>query len=375
MNLTNRFRAFVFLTCFILFFSGTLCLSQVTAPENYLGFKPGADFHLANYEQAIGYFEKIASESKRMLVLDMGPTSEGRRMKYAVISSEENIEKLDLYKEINKKLSLYRGISEEEARRLADQGKAVIWIDCGLHATEASPAQHALQLAYDIVTGEDRSTRLIRENVIFLLVFANPDGLTLISDWYMKNVGTKYETSRMPELYQKYAGHDNNRDSFIANLQEVKNMNRATCQEWFPEILYNLHETAPFPARIWMPPESEPMNPNLHPIIVRWKNLIGAAMGKAFEEANQPGAISRISFDSWYPGYVTQFVDGHNIPSILTETANFRYATPNYYTLSDFPERYRDLTKGVFYPNPWEGGWWRLGDAVAYNLTASKAVL
>lgn len=375
MNLPNRFRTFVFLTCFILFFSGTLCLSQVTAPEDYLGFKPGADFHLANYEQAIGYFEKIASESKRMLVLDMGPTSEGKRMKYAVISSEENIEKLDLYKKINKKLSLYRGVSEEEARRLADQGKAVIWIDCGLHASEASPAQHALQLAYDIVTGEDRSTRLIRENVIFLLVFANPDGLTLISDWYMKNVGTKYETSRMPELYQKYAGHDNNRDSFIANLQEIKNMNRATCQEWFPEILYNLHETAPFPARIWMPPESEPMNPNLHPIIVRWKNLIGAAMGKAFEEANQPGAISRINFDSWYPGYVTQFVDGHNIPSILTETANYRYATPHYYTLNDFPERYRDLTKGVFYPNPWEGGWWRLGDAVAYNLTASKAVL
>ncbi|MGD2246682.1 MAG: hypothetical protein PVI11_09060, partial [Candidatus Aminicenantes bacterium] len=116
-------------------------------------------------------------------------------------------------------------------------------------------------------------------------------------------------------------------------------------------------------------------NPNLHPIIVRWKNLIGAAMGKAFEEANQPGAISRIHFDSWYPGYVTQFVDGHNIPSILTETANYRYATPHYYTLYDFPERYRDLTKGVFYPSPWEGGWWRLGDAVAYNLTASKAVL
>ena len=375
MSNPKRFQTYVFLTCFILFLSGTICLGQVTPPEEFLGFKPGADFHLANYEQAIGYFEKIASQSDRMLVLDMGPTSEGRRMKYAVISSEDNIAKLDYYKEINKKLSLYRGVSEEEAKKLADEGKSVVWIDCGLHASEASPAQHAIQLAYDIVTGEDRSTRMIRDNIIFLLVFANPDGLTLISNWYMNNVGTKYETSRMPELYQKYAGHDNNRDSFIANLQEIKNMNRATCHEWFPEILYNLHETAPFPARIWMPPESEPMNPNLHPIIVRWKNLIGAAMGKAFEEANQPGAISRINFDSWYPGYVTQFVDGHNIPSILTETANFRYATPNFYSLREFPERYRDLTRGVFYPNPWEGGWWRLGDAVAYNLTASKAVL
>ncbi|MFC2160432.1 M14 family metallopeptidase [Acidobacteriota bacterium] len=375
MNNCKHLRSFLILACFALFLSGTMSLAQVTSPEEFLGFKPGADFHLANYEQAIGYFEKIASQTDRMLVLDMGPTSEGKRMKYAVISSEDNIAKLDHYKEINKKLTLYRGVSEDNAKKLADEGKAVIWIDSGLHASEVSPAQHAIQLAYDIVSGEDRSSRLIRDNIIFLLVFANPDGLTLISDWYMDNVGTKFEKSRMPELYQKYAGHDNNRDSFIANLQEIKNMNRATSQEWFPEILYNLHETAPFPARIWMPPESEPMNPNLHPIIVRWKNLIGAAMGKAFEEANQPGAISRINFDSWYPGYVTQFVDGHNIPSILTETANSGYATPTFYSLRDFPERYRDLTRGVFYPSPWEGGWWRLGDAVAYNLTASKAVL
>jgi len=375
MNNPKHLRTYVLLSCFVLFLFGSICLAQVTPPEEFLGFKPGADFHLANYEQAIGYFEKLASQSDRMVVLDMGPTSEGRRMKYAVISSEENIANLDALKEINKKLTLYWGVSEEEAQKLADEGKAVVWIDCGLHASEASPAQHAIQLAYDIVSGEDRSTRLIRDNIIFLLVFANPDGLTLISDWYMGNVGTKFEKSRMPELYQKYAGHDNNRDSFIANLQEIKNMNRATSQEWFPEILYNLHETAPFPARIWMPPESEPMNPNLHPIIVRWKNLIGAAMGKAFEEANQSGAISRINFDSWYPGYVTQFVDGHNIPSILTETANSGYATPTFYSLNDFPTRYRDLTRGVFYPNPWEGGWWRLGDAVAYNLTASKAVL
>jgi len=368
-------RKIIGLISIILLFSGLTSLSQVTPPEDYLGFKPGADFHLANYEQAIGYFEKIASQSDRMIVMDMGPTSYGRRMKYAVISSEPNMQKLDQYKEINKKLSLYSNLSEAEAKQLAEDGKSIIWIDCGLHASECSPAQHAIQLAYDIVTGEDRSTRLIRDNVIFLLVFANPDGLTMVSDWYMNNVGTKFEKSRMPYLYQKYAGHDNNRDSFLANLQEVQNMNRATCQEWLPEILYNLHETAPFPARIWMPPESEPMNPNLHPIIVRWKNLIGAAMGKAFDEANQPGAISRMSFDSWYPGYVTQFVDGHNIPSILTETANSGYATPNFYSLRDFPESYRDLTKGTFYPNPWEGGWWRLGDAVAYNLTASKSVL
>ena len=376
MNRRHRLAKLIIpMVCFIVFLPLTKATGQITPPEEVLGFKPGADFHLITYEQAIGYLERIATQSDRIRVFDMGPTSYGRRMKYAVISSEQNMANLDHYKEINAKLSLVRGVSEEEAEQLAEQGKAVVWIDVGLHASETSPAQHAAQLVYDIVTGSDRRTSAIRENDIFVLVFANPDGMTMVSEWYTQNLGTPYERSRMPELYQKYAGHDNNRDSFIANLKEVQNMNRATCHEWFPEILFNMHETAPFPARIWIPPESEPMNPNQHPIIVRWKNLIGSAMGKAFEEAEQPGAISRISFDSWYPGYATQFVDGHNTSSILTETANFGYATPNYYTIYDFPESHRDLVKGVFYPNPWPGGWWRLSDAVAYNLTASKAIL
>jgi len=349
--------------------------AQTTPPEEYLGFKPGADFHLMTYEQAMGYFERLASESDRMVVLDMGETTGGRRMKYGVISSAENLRQLDRFKEINRRISLARRLSGEEARSLATEGKAFVWIDGGLHGTEVAPAQLLPQLAYDLVTGTGRQMEMIRENVIALLVFANPDGMTIVSDWYMANVGTPYETSPIPWLYHEYVGHDNNRDSFMANLVETRNMNRAHSTEWFPEILYNQHQTGPFPARIWIPPDAEPTNPNVHPLIVRWKNLIGTAMGKAFEEQDQPGAISRIRYDTWYPGYATQVVDGHNVVSILTETQLYRYATPQFFTVQDFPAEHRDLTPGVFYPSPWPGGWWRLGDAVAYNLTASKAVL
>ncbi|MFC1565207.1 M14 family metallopeptidase, partial [candidate division KSB1 bacterium] len=248
-------------------------------------------------------------------------------------------------------------------------------IDGGLHGTEVAPAQLLPQLAYDLVTGADKQAELIRENVIALLVFANPDGMTIVSDWYMGNVGTPYEVSSIPWLYHKYVGHDNNRDSFTSNLIETQNMNLASTGEWYPEVLYNQHQRGPFPARIWIPPDAEPTNPNVHPLIVRWKNLIGSAMGKAFDENKQPGAISRIRYDTWYPGYATQVMDGHNTVSILTETQLYSYATPQHFTLSDFPEAHRDLTMGVFYPNPWLGGWWRLGDAVAYNSTACKAVL
>ncbi|MGD2120103.1 MAG: M14 family metallopeptidase [Gemmatimonadota bacterium] len=349
--------------------------AQVTSPEAYLGFKPGADFHLMTYEQAMGYFELLASQTDRMLVLDMGETTAGRRMKYGVVSSAENLRRLDHFKELNRRISLPRGLSDQEAQALAEEGKAFVWIDGGLHGTEVAPAQLLPQLAYDLVTGDDRQMEMIRENVIALLVFANPDGMTIVSDWYMGNVGTPYEVSPIPWLYHEYVGHDNNRDSFMANLVETQNMNRAHSLEWYPHILYNQHQTGPFPARIWTPPDAEPTNPNVHPLIVRWKNHIGTAMGKAFEENGQPGAISRIRYDTWYPGYATQVVDGHNVASILTETQLYRYATPQHFTVNDFPEAHRDLTRGVFYPSPWPGGWWRIGDAVAYNSTACKAVL
>ena len=366
----------IIISYIVLFLSASLCFSQITTPEAYLGYKPGDDFRLATYEQLVGYFELIAGESHRIQVFDMGPTSMGRRMKYAIISSEENMANLIKYKDISRKLSLARGVSEQEAKSLAKEGKVIVWIDSGIHSTETSPPMHQFQLVYDLITGTDDLIRIIRDNVILLLVQANPDGMTLVTEWYTNNVGTPYEMSRLPFLYHKYAGHDNNRDSFMANLFETQNMNRIVGREWFPELMYVQHESAPFPARIWMPPNPEPVNPNIHPIVTRWKNLVGSAMGQGFDAADQPGALSRTAFDLWYPGYADgPAVETHNIPTILTETANFGYATPRYFRINDFPVPYRDLTVGTFYPSPWEGGWWRLRDAIAYNLTASKSVL
>ncbi len=348
---------------------------SVPKPEDMLGFKVGADYHLANYAQAIAYLKQLEQSSSRLKLFDMGKTSMGQTMTYAVISSEENMADLEKYKQIIRRLSLVQGLSDAEARKLAQEGKAIVYIDGGLHASECAPAQHNIQLAYDLVAARDAKTLRILKDVILVLVFANPDGMNLLAEWYHPNLGSPYEVSSMPWLYHIYAGHDNNRDSYIANLVETQNMTRLVNKEWFPLILYNHHQTAPFPARIWIPPNSEPTNPNIHPLIVRWQNLVGSAMGAAFDEEGKEGAISRLIFDTWYPGYVTQVVDSHNIISILTETALYRYATPYFYTIRDFPEQYRDLTMSAFYPNPWKGGWWRLKDAVGYCLTASQAVL
>lgn len=348
---------------------------EVPAPEEILGFKVGADYHLATYQQAYKYFKVLEKASPMIKIIEMGKTSMGKPMICAVITSVENMEKLERFREISTRIALAKGLTDEEARRLAAEGKAVVYIDGGLHASECAPAQHNIQLAYDLLTSNEPDIRLIRENTILLLVFANPDGMNLLAEWYHPNVGTPYEVSAMPWLYHIYVGHDNNRDSFMNNMIETQNITRLVSREWHPQILYNHHQKAPFPARIWVPPHADPFNPNIHPLMIRWQNMIGCAMATAFDREGKEGTISRIVFDSWFPGYVTHSVDSRNMISILTETALYHYATPHYYTLADFPEAYRDLTIGAFYPSPWKGGWWRLGDAVEYCLTASKAVL
>jgi len=368
-------RVLVLIGLVLLISTGFSTAQTIPKPEDVLGFEVGADFHLATYEQAIRYFRSLEQASPRIKLFEIGKTSMGKPMIYAVISSAENMARLDRIKEISKQLSLVGGLSDKEAKNLAAEGKPVVYIDGGLHASECAPAQQNILLAYTMVASEAPDIRFIRENTVLVLVFANPDGMDLLAEWYLSNVGTPYEVSRMPYLYHKYVGHDNNRDSYMVNMPETQNLTRIANQEWYPVILYNQHQTAPFPARIWIPPASEPTNPNAHPMLIRWQNLIGSAMGAVFDREGKSGAISRTVFDTWYPGYVTQVVDGHNIISLLTETALYRYATPHFYTLDDFPDEYQDFTTSAFYPNPWPGGWWRLRDAVDYCFTASKAVL
>jgi hypothetical protein len=374
MNKIKKFYLRSLILSFISVFPLFLSSADVPKPKDVLGHEIGEDYFLASYEEAIKYLKVLDESTDRMVLLNMGKSTLGKDMLYAVVSSEDNIKKIERYKEIARRLSLCE-VSPEEAKKLAREGKAIVYIDGGLHATECAPAQHNIELVYQLVSSEDPEISSIRENVITLVVFPNPDGMTMVSDWYRRNLGTPYEVSPLPWLYHKYVGHDNNRDSFMANTVEIQNLSKLIHHEWFPQILVNHHQTAPFPARIWIPPNSEPTNPNVHPLIVRWQNLIGSRMGAEFDKEGKDGAISRVHFDTWYPGYVTQVVDSHNIISILTETALYRYATPHFYTLRDFPEEYRDLTISAFYPSPWKGGWWRLRDAVEYVLTASRAVL
>ncbi|HZQ92379.1 MAG TPA: M14 family metallopeptidase, partial [Terriglobales bacterium] len=248
------------------------------------------------------------------------------------------------------------------------------------HASEVAPAQHAPELAWRMVTGEDAETRAIRQNVILLQIpVINPDGLDWIAHWYTGNVGTAYEQAPLPWLYQKYAGHDNNRDWFMLNLQETRNVTRLLFQEWFPQILYNQHQSPPFPARIFIPPYAEPLNPNIPAAVMEGINVIGMTMKERFARENKPGILSYWGYDGWWNGGLRSVPAFHNMHGILTEVAGTSFASPRTYRESSlphsFPNGYPTHEPTIFYEMPWRGGRWSVRNAIDYMLTADYAIL
>jgi hypothetical protein len=350
--------------------------TPVPTPESVLGFIPGADFELASYEESLDYFRRLDAASDALQLVEVGRTSEGRPFYMALISSPENLAQVDHYREISWRLAHPAGLAEEEARALAREGKAIVHIDGAVHASEVAAHQHTIQLAYDLLSkGDDPEIRNILDNVIFMLwPTLNPDGQTMVAEWYRSNLGTPWETAPLPELYQMYVGHDNNRDAYMLNMVESRVIGR-TWRAWEPQIVFVHHQSAPFPTRIWLPPFDDPVGHRVHPLMARTVNTLGMVMAQALEERGQPGATHMGTFDAWYPGYIDYMPMLQNTAAFWTETALYRYATPYFYAPADVTQRGGDLNPRSLYLSPWPGGWWRLRDAVEYMETASLAVL
>lgn len=349
----------------------------VPAPESVFGFAPGADYKLATYEQSIEFFKKLAASSKFVQLMEAGKTSQGRTMYFALISTPENLKKLDRYREIWQRLAHPQGLTDAEAQALAREGKALVHIDGGLHATEVAGPQHTPLLAYDLVSkANEPATKAMLENVVVMLwPTINPDGQQMVAEWYMKNVGTPYELSGLPQLYQEYVGHDNNRDAYMLNMIESRVIEH-TWRQWEPQIVYVHHQSGPFPTRIWLPPFSEPVGVEAPPVVAREVNMIGMAIAKALDENGKPGATHMgTAFDAWYPGYIDYAPIFKNIAAYWTETALYQYATPHEYTINDFPQNFRDLRPQSLYSSPWKPGWWHLRDAVDYMEIGSLATI
>ncbi|TJY35804.1 M14 family metallopeptidase [Pontimicrobium aquaticum] len=368
----------LFRLLFCLFFLANLSLNaQIPKPSDVFGFEVGADYKLADYDQMLEYYEKLAASTDRVQMIDIGKSVMGRPIKLLFISSEENIKSLEKWRTISEKLSRAR-ISPEEAKKLSYEGKAIVWFDGGMHATERAHAQMTSELMWRIASEESDEMKKIRDNVVTLVVpVINPDGVDIVVDWYKKNLGTPYETTGPPILYQKYVGHDNNRDWFMNNMPETKAATTVLYNQWYPQIVHNHHQTSPAWARIFLPPFRSPVNPNIHPGVTTGVNLVGTAMANRFAMKKMPGVISGTSFSMFWNGGMRTTPYYHNQIGILTEVAHAT-PTPRFYDPKKKPKNVGGKPSNgteIFYPYPWEGGESHFRDAVDYMLTASMAVL
>jgi hypothetical protein len=344
---------------------------KVTTPKEALGFNLGDDYQVANYTQLEAYWKTLAVESDRMKLVSIGQTAEGRPQYMAIVTSPENLKKLDHYREIASRLALAGGLTDDQARALAAEGKAIVWIDGGLHANETVGSQQLMEMVYQMVSRTDAETMRFLNDVILLCVQANPDGQEIVANWYMREKDPlRRSMSNLPRLYNKYIGHDDNRDFYMSNMPETSNMNRVMFEEWFPQIVYNHHQTGPAGAVIFMPPFRDPFNYYFDPLVPLGIEMVATAMHTRLVEEGKGGSAMRSgsNYSTWWNGGLRTVGYFHNMIGILTEIIG----SPTPTSIALVPEK--QLPQGDW-PMPVAPQLWHYRQSIEYEITNNRAIL
>ena len=386
--------------------AATLQAGAIPTPQQFFGFAIGADKKLARYDKIVDYLDTVAAQSDRVRVRKLGPTTLGNPFVLLEISSPENIRNLDHLKSLERKLYFQGGTpTDSERDEILRSGKSVVLITNNIHSTEIGSSQMAVQLTYELATADSARVKNILDNVIFLLVPSlNPDGQIMVTDWYNKYLGTPYEASPLPKLWHAYVGHDNNRDEYLFSQRESRLAAEILWHDWFPQIWLDEHQQGSAGARIFTMPATDPINPNVDPLIYRLNTIYGQQQAAALEAEGKQGIIYNSTYTNFWPGAMAWTGWWHNQVGLLTEVASARIATPIEQEKADpskpaqsppgnareEAEREReralnhpgdplpaprDINSRTEYPRPWLGGKWTLGDIVDYELTATYALL
>ena len=364
-------------------FSIAVFAQNISTPKAVLGFHPTDDKTIADWTQITDYFAKLDKQSDKVLVKEIGKTTLGKPLIVAFISSAENIKNLEKYRQISAKLANPNLIKDQnELENLLKNGKTIVSISCSIHSTEIVASQMSMNLAYELATANDETTKGILQNTILLLIpSSNPDGIDIVADWYRKTLNTKFEGTAPPELYHHYAGHDNNRDWFMLNLKETQNITKLYWQEWFPQIVYDVHQQGQTSSRFTIPPFFDPPNPRIAPLILRELGLIGYKMAADLQAANISGIATNATYDTWWHGGFRSAPYYHNSIGILSEAASANLMSP--VTISKEQLQKTNQTRGLKspletatnFPEAWQGGVWRPADIARIEMIASRGLL
>jgi hypothetical protein len=356
--------------------------NSLPSPRSVFGFDPGDDRTIIDWKQITDYLTRLDKASDRVSLQNIGTSTLGRTMIAAFISAPENIRSLEKYQAIQARLADPRKVRNDSERdQLVRDGKTVVVISCSIHSTEIVASQMSTQLAYDLASANDEDTLAILRNTILILIPSpNPDGVDIVANWYRHTLGTPTEGREPPELYHHYAGHDDNRDWFMLNLKETKAVTRLLWKEWFPQIVYDVHQQGSNGSRFFVPPFYDPPNPHIEPLLLREVGLIGHKMAADVTAAGFKGILTNALYDTWWHGGFRTAPYFHNSIGILTEASSARLMTPTTVTREQLA---RSSTRGMRsaleattnFPNPWPGGAWRPRDIMQMEMTACHSLL
>jgi hypothetical protein len=383
--------------CLVTIAGGLDAAATLQPPEQFIGFRVGADNRLARWNTIVDYMKQAAAASDRVQVHELGPSTDGHPFISVVVGSAETLKNLDRYKQLERRLYFRNGVpGVRERDEIFRQGKAVVLITAGVHSTEVGPTQATLELVHRLATDDSASTRRILENLILVLVpSANPDGHVMVADWFQRNLGTPFEVSPLPHLYHRYAGHDLNRDMYMLTQKESQYIARLVWHDWLPTVWLDQHQMNSNGARMFVMPAADPINPNVHPLIYRWNGILGQSQAAALEAAGKEGIIYNSTYTNFWQGPLAWSGWWHNQIGLLTEIASARVAAPidqlratpgqpgpatggrggapRFDTAPLLPPP--DITPRTEYPRPWMGGRWSLRDIVDYSLISTFALL
>jgi hypothetical protein len=357
--------------------------AQVPSPKDVIGFHPTDDKTFASWAQITEYFTRLDKASNRVAIKEIGKTTNGKPLIVAFISSPDNIKNLEKYRRISAKLADPRTItSEGEREELIRTGKTIVSIACSIHSTESVAAQESMNIAYELATANDADTKEILDNTILLLIpSSNPDGVDIVGDWYRKTLGTKSEGTSPPELYHHYAGHDDNRDWFMLDLPETQAITHLFWKEWFPQIVYDIHQQGQNASRFILPPFFDPVNPRVDPSILREVGLLGYKMASDLEAHDIAGIATNSTYDTWWHGGFRSAPYYHNSIGILSEAASANLMSPVTIKPEDLARNRNTrgladlLSPATNYPNPWRGGAWHASDIANIEMIACRSLL
>jgi len=370
-------RRFALVVCLLI--SGHALAAEIPSPEEHFGHAVGADRTLIPYPDVLAYLDLVAAASDRVSIEDAGTSTLGNRMPVVVLTSPDNQARLDDIRDAARRIAKPGDASPEETRRLIESTPAVALITCTIHSTEVGSTQMTTEFVWRFATTDDpERLAWMDDAVILLMPSINPDGQVMVVDWYDEWLGTDYEGGRMPWLYHHYVGHDNNRDFYALTQKETRVVNDVLYHRWFPQVFLDEHQMGSTGPRMFVPPQTDPLDPEVHSLVFRMADSIGTNMSRRLEEAGKTGVGHDMIFDSYWPGGTRNTAWWKNVTGLLTEVASVRIATPIFIDPGELhggAKGFPDYVRRSNFPSPWPGGWWRLRDIVDYELVATWAYL